>query len=91
MAALQVAINPLLRVAGGEEHFAFNAAFAQLIFGSASFVSPQCLFLRSASPWRCQSANKNPSLLVLQRLVPAGLPWVSMYWIFSGTIVLMLT
>src|SRR5215475_1481368 len=40
MAALQVAINPLLRVAGGEEHFAFNSAFAQLIFGAASFVSP---------------------------------------------------
>ena len=40
MATLQTAINPLLRVAGGEEHFAFNSAFAQLIFGSASFLSP---------------------------------------------------
>jgi fucose permease len=36
MATLQVAINPLLRVSGGEEHFAFNSTFAQLIFGSAS-------------------------------------------------------
>jgi FHS family L-fucose permease-like MFS transporter len=41
MAALQVAINPLLRVAGGEEHFAFNSVLAQLIFGLASFISPQ--------------------------------------------------
>jgi FHS family L-fucose permease-like MFS transporter len=40
MATLQTAINPLLRVAGGEEHFAFNSAFAQLIFGIASFISP---------------------------------------------------
>ena len=40
IAALQVAINPLLRVAGGEEHFAFYSAFAQLVFGAASFVSP---------------------------------------------------
>ena len=40
MAALQVAINPLLRVAGGEAHFAFNSAFAQLVFGAASFLSP---------------------------------------------------
>src|SRR6201998_4757374 len=40
MAALQVAINPLLRVAGGEEHFAFNSAFAQLIFSAASYLSP---------------------------------------------------
>jgi MFS transporter, FHS family, L-fucose permease len=40
MAILQVAINPLLRVSGGEEHFAFNSVFAQLIFGGASFLSP---------------------------------------------------
>jgi MFS family permease len=36
MAVLQVAINPLLRVAGGEEHYAFNSTVAQLVFGSAS-------------------------------------------------------
>lgn len=41
MAAVQVAVNPLLRVAGGEEHFAFYSTLAQLIFGSASFVSPR--------------------------------------------------
>jgi len=41
MAVLQVAINPLLRVAGGEENYAFNSTLAQLVFGSASFVSPR--------------------------------------------------
>jgi len=40
MAILQVAINPLLRVSGGEEHFAFNSVMAQLFFGGASFLSP---------------------------------------------------
>src|SRR4030042_6993952 len=40
MAVLQVAINPLLRVAGGEEHYAFNSVLAQIIFGGASFLSP---------------------------------------------------
>ena len=40
MAMLQVVINPLLRVSGGEENFAFNATLAQLIFGLASFISP---------------------------------------------------
>src|SRR5690606_11792730 len=40
MAMLQVAINPLLRTAGGEEHFAFNSVMAQLAFGLASFASP---------------------------------------------------
>lgn len=39
-AALQVAINPLLRVSGGEEPYAFNSVLAQLIFGCASFLSP---------------------------------------------------
>ena len=29
-------------------------------------------------------------LLILRRLVPAGLPWVSMYWIFCAVIILML-
>jgi FHS family L-fucose permease-like MFS transporter len=89
MAALQVAINPLLRVAGGEEHFAFNAAFAQLVFGAASFVSPQ-LYSYVVLHLGAQSNQDNFLLLILRRLVPAGLPWVSMYWIFSGVIVLML-
>ena len=40
MAMLQVAINPLLRVAGGEQHFAFNSVMGQLFFGLASFLSP---------------------------------------------------
>ena len=40
MATLQVAINPLLRVAGGEQNFAFNGVLSQLVFGLASFISP---------------------------------------------------
>jgi MFS transporter, FHS family, L-fucose permease len=89
MAALQVAINPLLRVAGGEEHFAFYAAFSQLVFGAASFVSPQVysyVVLHLGTP----SGRDNFLLLILRRLVPAGLPWVSMYWIFSAVILVML-
>ena len=40
MAMLQVALFPLLRVTGGEEHFAFNNMLQQLVFGAGSFVSP---------------------------------------------------
>ena len=40
MALLQVSLFPLLRVTGGEEHFAFNNMIVQLVFGAASFVSP---------------------------------------------------
>lgn len=39
-AALQVAANPLMRVAGGEENYAFNAVLTQIVFGLASFLSP---------------------------------------------------
>jgi MFS transporter, FHS family, L-fucose permease len=82
MAALQVAINPLLRVAGGEEHFAFNSAFAQLIFGAASFVSP---LVYSALVRHLDPAHRDLEGLygVLGRLTPAALPWVSIYWIFA--------
>src|SRR5450755_1723368 len=40
MAMLQVVINPLLRTAGGEEHYAFYSILAQLIFGAASLLRP---------------------------------------------------
>ncbi len=82
MATLQTAINPLLRVAGGEEHFAFNSAFAQLIFGSASFLSHYMysyLVLNLGS----EHAARNRLLGVLAKLTPPTLPWASMYWIFA--------
>ncbi len=82
MATLQVAINPLLRVAGGEEHFAFNSAFAQLIFGSASFVSPR-VYSYLVENLGNRSKASNLLLRVLDRVTPPNLPWASMYWIFA--------
>src|SRR5260370_40386744 len=82
MAGLQVAINPVLRVAGGEEHYAFNSTVAQLVFGSASFVSPRIysyLVLNLKDP----SPDQNFVLRILERLTPAELPWASIYWIFA--------
>jgi fucose permease len=68
MATLQVALNPLLRVAGGEQHFAFNGVLTQLVFGLASFISP----------------------LVYSYFVgTVGLPWYSLYWLFSGVTLVM--
>jgi FHS family L-fucose permease-like MFS transporter len=84
MATLQVAINPLLRVAGGEENFAFNSAFAQLIFGSASFVSPR-LYSYLVENLGKTAKTGNPLLSVLSRITPPNLPWASMYWIFAGS------
>jgi len=82
MATLQTAINPLLRVAGGEEHFAFNSAFAQLIFGTASFVSPR---IYTYLVQNLSSAHPDGNLLVrtLAKVTPPTFPWASMYWIFA--------
>jgi FHS family L-fucose permease-like MFS transporter len=89
MAALQVAINPLLRVAGGEEHFAFNSAFAQLVFGAASFLSPRVYSYIVEHRGTYAVAGNSP-LQILDRLTPPQLPWVAIYWIFALATVLMI-
>jgi fucose permease len=88
MAVLQVAINPLLRVAGGEEHYAFNSTLAQLVFGSASFFSPRIysyLVVNLKNP----SPHQNVVLRILRGLTPADLPWASIYWIFAVSALVM--
>lgn len=82
MAILQVVINPLLRVAGGEEHYAFTSVMAQLVFGAASFVSPQVY------SWLVTGLDKPPAeqggiISYLSGIVPADMSWVSIYWIFA--------
>lgn len=87
MAMLQVAINPLLRQSGGEEHFAFYSVLAQLVFGSASFLSPQLY------SYLVLNIHKNKTGLVTQWLdpvVPAGLEWASLYWVFALTVLVIL-
>ena len=88
MATLQVAINPLLRVAGGEENYAFNSTLAQLVFGSASFISPR-IYSYLVLNLNGRSSGQNAFLRVLGRWTPAGLPWASMYWIFAAFTLLM--
>ncbi len=83
MAMLQVAINPLLRVAGGEEHFAFNSVLAQLIFGLASFISPQ-VYSYLVLNLQKGSGRANVIIKALARVVPESLPWVSLYWVFAA-------
>lgn len=81
MAILQVAINPLLRVSGGEENFAFTSVLAQLFFGGASFLSP---LLYSYLVTNLTAGNTSNILLsTLDSLVPENLKWVSIYWIFA--------
>jgi FHS family L-fucose permease-like MFS transporter len=88
MAILQVAIYPLLRVSGGEEHFAFNSVIAQLVFGAASFLSP---FVYSYLVLHLGDNQPDDGLFIglVSFLTPEKLPWVSIYWIFAFVSLLM--
>jgi len=88
MAALQVVINPLLRVSGGEVNYAFNSVLAQLIFGLASFVSPQ-MYTYLVTNIDKGNVNK-PIIGLMSGLVPSSMSWVSVYWVFALIAVLMI-
>jgi fucose permease len=87
MAMLQVVINPLLRVSGGEEHFAFNSVLGQLAFGAASFLSP---LLYSYLVSNLFTGSDFFLFRILENWVPEALPWVSVYYLFAAIAVVML-
>jgi len=74
MAMLQVVINPLMRVTGGEGHFAFFSVMGQLVFGLASYVSPWVFSLLMSQP----GAELKP------------LVWVQFYWAFLAVFVVLI-
>ncbi len=86
MAMLQVAINPLLRVIGGESQFAFNSVLGQLFFGLASFLSP---LVYSYLVKNIGTPNQGNFLEFLSRIVPADMTWLSLYWVFAVISILM--
>lgn len=87
MAMLQVAINPLLRVSGGQENFAFYSVLAQLLFGGAATLSPVVY----SYVVQAMAAGESSALVsFFSKNVPANMTWLSMYWIFAAVSVLML-
>ncbi len=89
MAMLQVVLNPLLRTVGGGEHFAFNMVLVQLVFGSASFLSPK-LYSCLVTSLNSAEAPDNTAISLLSKVVPDQLAWVSVYWVFALISLLML-
>lgn len=83
MAILQVAINPLLRVSGGEEHFAFYSVLGQLFFGAASFISPWITTDLVEKLASFKEGNSDFFVTALHKLVPPDLPWTAIYWIIT--------
>lgn len=86
MAMLQVVINPLLRIAGGEENFAFNSVMAQLVFGAAAALSP-LVFSKLVV---ALETGSNPLMNKLFSWVPVHLNWLSMYGLFAFIAFIML-
>ncbi|QZT37598.1 MFS transporter [Halosquirtibacter xylanolyticus] len=88
MAMLQVIINPLMRAAAGEEHFAFYSVLGQLVFGAASFVSPKVYtyLVGQLEP----TAKMNAVKSFFMGRIPDALPWISLYWIFTVLFIVML-
>ncbi len=78
MAILQVIINPMLRAAGGEEHFAFNSVAAQLVFGGASFASPYLY------QYLVEDHATENWATTLRSLVPVDIPWATLYIVFAA-------
>lgn len=89
MAMLQVVINPLLRISGGEEHFAFNSVLAQLLFGLASFVSPR-VYTYTEGALAKNPAGDNAFIKILRAITNAQYPWTSLYWLFLVAILAMI-
>src|SRR5687767_4137496 len=87
MAMLQVVINPLLRHTGGEKHFAFNSVLANFFFGAASFLSP---LLYSYMVSKIHSGDAGAIIGLFDQLVSPELKWVSLYWVFAVTCLLMI-
>ncbi len=81
MAMLQVVINPVLRAAGGEEHFAVNSVIAQLFFSGAGYVDPHIYSYLVAS-LKDHSIDKNFIINLISKVTPEHLSWVSIYWVF---------
>lgn len=88
-AILQVAINPLLRVSGGEENFAFFSAMAQLIFGGASYIGPH-IYKYFVLNLNFLSGDSDLIIRIISKLIPSEMSWVSMYWFFSLITLLMI-
>jgi len=87
MAMLQVTINPLLRAAGGESHFAAFSVFGQLFFGLGAYLAPQVYkYLVSGLSDRDHLSGL---LAGIGKVTPPEMPWLSLYWVFAFVTLLM--
>ncbi len=85
-AMLQVVINPLLRVSGGEEHYAFFGNMSQMIFALGSTLSPHLYVWLTRG---IRGGTQEGLVGLLSRQVPEGMSWVALYWVFAAILLAM--
>jgi len=88
-AMLQVVTIPLLRVAGGGENMAFFGNMSQLIFALGSTLSPY-VYVYLVNGLKSPAASQNILISTLARVAPAGLFWVSLYWVIAVILLAMM-
>jgi fucose permease len=82
IAALQVVINPLLRVAAGGENYAFFSVLSTVMYGIASYLIPGT-YTYMVKSIQEKTDNKGFIIDFLSKHVPENLTWVSLYWLFA--------
>ncbi|MFA7116798.1 MAG: MFS transporter [Bacteroidales bacterium] len=90
MAMIQPILNPLQRIAGGEENYAVTAQIGQFMFGTASFAGP--LVYSYLVRHLTNDVNNDSSFIInfLKKITPENIPWVSLYWVFSLLLVILI-
>jgi len=81
MAMLQVTINPLLRAAGGESHFAAFSVFGQLFFGVGAYLAPQVY--KYLVTGLADREGLSGIMSLVGSVTPTEMPWLSLYWVFA--------
>jgi len=82
IAALQVVVNPLLRVAAGGENYAFFSVLSTVMYGIASYLIPGT-YTYMVKSIQEKTDNKGFIIGFLSKHVPENLTWVSLYWLFA--------
>jgi fucose permease len=83
LAMVQVALSPLLRVTGGEEHFSANLTIVQLVFGIASFLAPMVYSYFVAGLFNGEGGDRGVLLPFFETITPREFPWIAVYAVYG--------
>jgi len=89
LAAAQVNLMPLLRVAVGGENLAFYTLFMTLLFGLGSFISPH-IYSYFVNNLYVNETNSNFILHFFEGQLSPETKWVAVYWVSSAALLLTL-